>query len=82
MKHANLFFPKEMITCGVGLLLALFGGLLLTSNMAAASALTITTTSPCPTGQRTPSTAPRLQPAVGRLRMRGQSPAAVYRAWP
>jgi hypothetical protein len=50
MKHANLFFPKEMITCGVGLLLALFGGLLLTSNMAAASALTITTTSPLPNG--------------------------------
>ncbi|MFZ0773991.1 MAG: right-handed parallel beta-helix repeat-containing protein [Candidatus Sulfotelmatobacter sp.] len=50
MKHANLFFRKEMITSRVGLLLALFGGLLLTSDMAAASALTITTTSPLPNG--------------------------------
>jgi len=49
MKHAKLFF-REMITGGVGLLLALFGGLLLTSHMAAASALTITTTSPLPNG--------------------------------
>ncbi len=50
MKHPNLFFPNEMITCRVGLLLALFGGLMLTSSMAAASALTITTTSPLPNG--------------------------------
>jgi hypothetical protein len=50
MKHANLFFRKEMTTCGVGLRLALFGSLLLMSNMAAASALNITTTSPLPNG--------------------------------
>jgi hypothetical protein len=38
------------MTCRAGFLLALFGSLLLTSNVAAASALTITTTSPLPNG--------------------------------
>ena len=50
MKHANLFFRKKIITCGVGPLLALLSGLLLMSNMAVASTLTIATTSPLPNG--------------------------------
>jgi len=50
MKHANRFIRKRRMTCRAGFLLALFGSLLLTSNMAAASALAITTTSPLPNG--------------------------------
>src|SRR5271157_3932094 len=50
MKHANRFVREQKMTCRVGFLLALFGTLLLTSNMAAASAVTITTTSPLPNG--------------------------------
>jgi len=50
MKHASAFVRKPRTTCTAGFLLALFGSLVLISNMAAASALTITTTSPLPNG--------------------------------
>ncbi len=50
MKYANPFSREEMNTCRVGSLLLLFAGFLLTSNVAAASALTITSTSPLPNG--------------------------------
>ena len=50
MKHASLFIRKPKMTCRAGFLLALFGSLLLTSNVAAASALMIATTSPLPNG--------------------------------
>lgn len=50
MMQANVFFRKEKKSRGLGFLLVLLGTLLLTSNLAAASALTITTTSPLPNG--------------------------------
>jgi hypothetical protein len=50
MKHANRFVREHRMICRAGFLLALFSRLLLTSNVAAASALTIATTSPLPNG--------------------------------
>ena len=50
MKYANLFVRKQRLTPRAGFLLALFGSLILTSNAAAATALTIATTSPLPNG--------------------------------
>lgn len=50
MMQANVFIRKEKTSRGLAFLLALLGILLFTSNLAAASALTITTTSPLPNG--------------------------------
>lgn len=48
MTQTNMFIRKQKTSRGLAFLLALLGSLLLTSNLAAASALTITTTSPLP----------------------------------
>ncbi len=50
MTQANLFGRKQSVSRGSALLLILVGSFLLTSTLAAASALTITTTSPLPNG--------------------------------
>src|SRR5208337_4245511 len=50
MTQTNMFIRKQKTSRGLAFLLALLGSLLLTSNLAAAGALTITTTSPLPNG--------------------------------
>jgi hypothetical protein len=50
MRHINFFVRKQEWSSRLGVLLALLASSLLTSNLAAAAALTITTTSPLPNG--------------------------------
>jgi parallel beta-helix repeat protein len=50
MRHINFFVRKQEWPSRLGVLLALLASFLLTSNLAAAAALTITTTSPLPNG--------------------------------
>ncbi len=50
MMQANVLLRRQKTSRGLAFLLALLATLLLISNLAAASALTITTTSPLPNG--------------------------------